>query len=95
MPRGLFLVEHRLPRITEGELSLLRAAFVEGCARLTSRGDQVTYLGSTFLPESWRLLSLFQAADAEVVRNVSASSHAAHSNLEAAIQLPNPNLGGK
>ena len=60
----LFLAEHRLPRITEAELELLRAALVEACARVTARGSRVRYVRSTFLPGRERLLSYFLAGNA-------------------------------
>lgn len=53
----LFVAEHRLPRITEAELELLRAALVEACARVTARRSRVRYVRSTFLPGRERLLS--------------------------------------
>jgi len=85
---GLFLVEHRLPKITETELALFQAALIEACVRFTARGNAVSYLGSTFLPGPARLLSLFQAVSADVVWRVSASSQAPVTYLEAAIDLP-------
>lgn len=89
VPR-LFLVEHRLPRITGAELALLQATLNDTCLRLTARGEIVRYLGSTYLPGPERLLSLFEAATADAVRTVSDSSQAPASDLQAAIVLPPP-----
>lgn len=86
----LFLVEHRLPRITDSELALLQAALTDACLRLTARGDPVRYIGSTYLPRPERLLSLFKATNADVVRTVSESSQAPITYLEVAIELPAP-----
>jgi hypothetical protein len=86
----LFLVEQRLPRITDAELALLQATLTEACQRLTVRGEAVRYLGSTYLPGPQRLLSLFEAATAEAVRTVSQSSQLPATSLEAAIELPQP-----
>lgn len=85
---GLFLVEHRLPRITEAELAMLQAALSSACMRVSERGEPVSYLGSTFLPYSQRLLSLFRAASADVVRSITDSSQAPLAGLEVAIKLP-------
>ena len=49
VPR-FFLVEHRLPRITDAELALLQATLNDTCLRLTTRGQAVRYLGSAYLP---------------------------------------------
>ena len=84
----LYLVEHRLPRITRAELAMLQAALSSACARLTARGEPVSYLGSTFLPASERLLSLFEASGADAVRSATVSSQAPLVGLEVAISLP-------
>ena len=85
---SLFLVEHRLPRITDSDLALLQAALTDACLRLTDRGEPVRYLGSTFLPGPERLLSLFKASNADAVRTVSESTQAPLTYLEVAIELP-------
>ena len=85
----LYLVEHRLPRITQAELAMLQAALSSACVRLTVRGESVSYLGSTFLPTSERLLSLFEASSADAVRSATVSSQAPLVGLEVAVVLPN------
>lgn len=85
---ALYLVEHRLPRITQPELEMLQAALSSACDRLTARGEQVSYRGSTFLPASERLLSLFEAVTADSVRTASESSQAPFDRLEVAVLLP-------
>jgi len=85
----LFLVEQRL-RITDSELTLLQAALVDASLRLTARGDLVRYLGSTYLAGPGRLLSRFEALNAEGVRIVCESSQAPLTSLEAAVDLPMP-----
>jgi len=86
----LFLVEQRLPRITDSELTLMQAALIDASLRLTARGELVRYLGSTYLLGPGRLLSRFDALNAEVVRIVCESSQAPLTSLEAAVELPVP-----
>jgi len=86
----LFLVEQRLPRITDSELTLLQAALMDASLRLTTRGELVRYLGSTYLPGPGRLLSRFEALNAGIVRIVCESSQAPPTSLEAAFDLPAP-----
>lgn len=86
---ALFLVEHRLAQMTVAELRLLQAALSSACVRLTARGQPVSYLGSTFLPASQRLLSLFEAAGNDEVRRAIDSSQAPLARIELAISLPN------
>ena len=85
----LYLVEHRLPRITQADLAMLQAALSSACIRLSARGESVSYLGSTFLPASERLLSLFEASSADAVRSATVSSQAPVVGIEVAISLPN------
>ena len=84
----LYLAEHHLPRITESDLAMLQAALSNACARLSARGEHVCYLGSPFLPRSQRLLRLFEAASADMVRKATVSSQAPLLGLEVAIALP-------
>lgn len=84
---GLYLVEQRLPGVTESELALLQAALSSACVRLKDRGHTVIYLGSTYLPSSSRVLSLFEATGAEVVRRAADASQAPVVRLETAIRL--------
>lgn len=86
----LYLAEYRLHRVTDSDLALLQTALSDACARLSARGEPVAYVGSTFLPASGRLLSLFRAEDADVVRRASVSSQAPLGNLEAAVELEWP-----
>lgn len=83
----IFLVEQRLPRITDPELTLMQAALIDASLRLTARGELVRHLGSTYLPGPERLLSRFEATNAEVVRIVSESSQAPLTSLEVAVDL--------
>ena len=82
-----------MPGASAGDLALLQDALVLACDRLTSRGEPVRCLGSVFLPGPARLLTLFAAPSAGVVRRVNDSVHAPVDSLEAATEvepLPDP-----
>lgn len=86
----LFAVERRLPGITEHGLAMLQAALLQSSARFSARGEHITYLRSTFLPDQDRLLSLFAAMSLEVVRAANDASLVPYLGIHRAIDLPNP-----
>jgi hypothetical protein len=68
---SLFVVERRLPKVTEQQLAVLLAALSGAAGRFNARGGGVWYLQSIFLTRQERLLSLFTADSLEAVRAVS------------------------
>lgn len=87
---GLFIVERRLPNVSEHQLAVLLAALTSAAGRFTDRGDGVRYLCSIFLARQERLLSLFAAERLETVRAVNEAALVPFASIDPAIELPGP-----
>jgi hypothetical protein len=87
-PAGLFIVERRLPNISQPQLAVLQAALTTAASRFSARGAGVRYLRSIFLARQERLLSLFSANSPDAVRAVNQAALIPFASIEPAIELP-------
>jgi len=85
---GLFIAERRLPRTSERQLAVLQTALTTAASRFSARGDGVRLLGSIFLVNQERLLSLFTAESLDTVRAVNEASLIPFASIEPAVELP-------
>ncbi len=86
----LFLVERRLPKVSEQQLAVLQAALSGAACRFSARGEHVRYLWSIFLGRQDRLISPFAAEDVRAVRAVNEAALIPFAGIEPAVELPGP-----
>ena len=88
--RGLFMVERRLPATDEAGPAMLHAALTETTRRAAARGEPVRYLRSAIIPRQQRLLSLFEAGNADIVRAVNEAALVPFVSIEPVFDVADP-----
>ncbi len=66
----LFMVEHDLRGLSSQQQSSAHQSLGEAVRRAVRRGSRIRYVQCIIVPEESRCLCLFEAAGAELVRNV-------------------------
>lgn len=65
---AVYLVERDLPGITMEQLAAAQKTAIQMGKELTAQGRQVRYIRSTFVPGEGKCMCLFEAPNAENVR---------------------------
>ncbi len=67
---AVYLVDRDLPGITMEQLGAAQKAAIETSERFTSEGRPVRYIRSTYVPGDSNCMCLFEAASADMVKEV-------------------------
>ena len=89
-PVHLYLVERRLPGMTVSGLTMLHQALTLATGRFSRDEPDLRYLWSVFIPGQDRLLSLFAAQDADLVRSANDASLIPFTGIARAHALRDP-----
>lgn len=84
---SVYLVDRTLPGITMDQLAAAQKAAIETSQRFSSEGKYVRYIRSTYVPEDAHCMCLFEAADAELVKDVNEAAQIPFSRISKALDL--------
>jgi len=66
----VYMVERNLPGVEMNQLASAQAAAIETSKEFTASGKNVRYIRTTFVPGEAHCMCLFEADNADVVREV-------------------------
>ena len=84
----VYLVDRTLPGITIEQLAAAQGAAIATTEQFRAAGRDVRYLRSIFIPGNAHCMCLFEAPDAEVVKDVNDAAHIPYTAVHEALDLP-------
>ncbi len=82
-----YMVERHLPDFPPDQLPGAAAAAKEKSAELTSEGEDVTYVRSTYIPEGEKCYCLFEGSSREAVEEVQKRANLPYEQIHEAAFL--------
>ena len=84
---SVYMVDRELPGIEMEQLAAAQKAAIETSNRFTSEGKPVRYIRTTFVPGESHCMCLFEAANADLVREVNESAKIPFTRIVEALDL--------
>jgi hypothetical protein len=84
---AVYMVERDLPGITAEQLAGAQRAAITSAQKSTTSGTPVRYIRSTFVPGESRCMCLFEASNADAVRDVNESAGLPFTRIVEAMDL--------
>jgi len=84
---AVYLVERDLPGITMEQLAAAQKRAIQTGKELTAQGKDVRYIRSTFVPGENKCMCLFEASNAELVREANVRAQIPFTRIVAAEDL--------
>jgi hypothetical protein len=81
------MVERSLPGIEMDQLAAAQKAAIETSERFTSEGKDVRYIRTTFVPGEAHCMCLFEASNAELVKEVNQAAQIPFTRVVEALDL--------
>ena len=67
---NIYLVDRNLPGVTLEQLAAAQKAAIETSQRFTEEGNPVRYIRTAWVPSESHVMCMFEAEDAQAVRDV-------------------------
>ncbi len=83
----VFLVERLLPGVEVEQIAAAQKRAIEAGKMLTAEGKQVRYIRSTFVPGEHTCMCLFEAPNAELVREANERAEVPFTRIVEALDL--------
>jgi hypothetical protein len=87
---AIFIVERRLPELSLAHLVIAHRALAESSRRISTGGDSVRYLRSTFTPTGGRCVCMFEANSLDLVRQVNEVAQVPFDRIVEALHFEDP-----
>jgi muconolactone delta-isomerase len=84
---AIYMVDRSLPGITMEQLAAAQKAAIEMGKKFTAEGKRVRYIRSTFVPSESRCMCLFEAPNAEAVKQLNDQAKIPYTRVVEAADL--------
>ena len=84
---SVYMVERDLAGISMDDLAAAQKAAIDTAQRMTSSGDKISYIRSTFAPEDGRCMCLFEGDSEDQVRNLNDKAGLPYNRVVQALDL--------
>ena len=84
---AVYMVERELPGVTMDQLAAAQKAAIETGQQFTAEGKNVRYIRTTFVPNEAHCMCLFEADNADLVREVNETAKIPFTRIVEALDL--------
>ena len=84
---AIYMVDRDLPGVTMDQLGAAQKAAIETGRKFTEEGKNVRYIRTTFVPGEAHCMCLFEADNAELVREVNEAAQIPFTRIVEAMDL--------
>jgi hypothetical protein len=87
MKMNIYIADRDLPGVTLEQLAAAQKAAIETSQRFTTEGKPVRYIRSAWIPSESHVMCMFEAPDAQLVRDVNEAAGIPFTRILEAMDL--------